>query len=75
MRRTSEVEDGFPWKAKTLAWLAVSPDGRIEQLQYVGQKRTALLDAAAGQIRLLIAWPGQYRTDVFEVDNATEAAL
>jgi hypothetical protein len=72
LRRTSDAQF-VPWNAGDVTLIRISEDGRITQAQRIEEKRSALRNAAAGDC-LLLAWPGQWRQDIFFVDDR-EAAL
>lgn len=57
-----------PFRARHVTFVRVGADGRLEQASAVAEKQEMLrkLQAEDG---LLAAWTGQYRTDVFWVDD------
>lgn len=63
LRRTSEA-DYVPWRAREVTLIRLREDGRITQAQGITEKREALREANPEDC-LLLAWPGQYRQDVF----------
>jgi hypothetical protein len=69
VRLASEV-DGFPYNARAVCWVLVAPDGTVSSPGHtMAGRRAALAQVEAGGVRLFIAWPGQWRTDLFEVDD------
>ena len=68
-RRTSEAPN-FPWAANDTPLIHVADDATITWAQRKAEK-AALLGHEHGTI--LGVWPGQWRTDVFLVDNRGEA--
>ena len=57
-----------PLRERHVAFALVGADGRLEQAGTVAEKRELLGELQAGD-GLLAAWTGQYRTDVFSVDD------
>jgi hypothetical protein len=47
-------------------------DGMAAAASWVTDKRQLLVEAGPGDL-ILAAWPGEYRQDVFVVDNIDEA--
>jgi hypothetical protein len=72
LRRTSDA-DHVPRTAGDVTLIRISESGRITQAQRIEEKRSALRDADPGEC-LLLAWPGQWRQDIFLVDDR-DAAL
>src|ERR1700694_868377 len=73
LRRTSALGEVFPWRAQDVTFVCVTADGLVTQAQTIGEKR-AILEAADDGDLLLAAWPGQWRQDIFVVDDR-DAAL
>jgi hypothetical protein len=71
LRRTSE-QDWVPWRARDVTMIRIERTGRISQAQGIEEKRRAL-DEAADRDCLLLAWPGQYRQDIFFIDDRDAA--
>lgn len=71
LRRTSEA-DCVPWRARDVTLIWIREDGRIAQGQGITEKREALREANPEDC-LLLAWPGQYRQDVFLIDDRGSA--
>jgi hypothetical protein len=73
LRRTSDSADSFPWRARDVTVIHVAASsGLVTQAQGITEKR-AVLDAAAEEDLLLVAWPGQWRQDVFVIDDRETA--
>lgn len=49
--------------------MEVEPDGGIVQLHTKAEKRNACLKAMDGWCRIYAVWPGQWRSDLFLVDD------
>lgn len=81
LRKTSEVEAGrLPWRAKTVTMIAVTVEGdptpaiRIQQAHDIEAKRLIIRTAKGNpNTAVLIAWPGEFRQDVFVVDDYDKA--
>ncbi len=75
MRKTSSVsvEKGqstnFPYCAQTVCWVLVTNEGEVFNPFGAEQRRSAATMASQGQATLYIAWPGNRRSDLFEVDE------
>jgi hypothetical protein len=61
MRKASEAP--FPYRSKMIAYMVVI-NGEIVQITF----KEAVAAAESG-IKVYGAWPGQWRQDVFELDN------
>lgn len=77
LRKCSEVRDVlFPWKSASVALIHVSvaepTRGTVRYARTIGDKR-ALLDGLQKGDCLLAAWPGQYKQDIFVVDDLKAA--
>lgn len=69
MRRTNEVEC-FPYDAKTTCIISVDGKGNVKQVSHNRAEATAAYKSAlAGDCKLYAVWPGQYRSDLFVVDD------
>lgn len=69
LRRTSDSADIFPWRARDVTFIHVAASsGLVTQAQGITEKR-AMLDAATEDDLLLVAWPGQWRQDIFVIDD------
>jgi hypothetical protein len=73
LRRTSSA-DHVPWRGGDVTLIWITQRGSITQAQRIEEKRTVLRDAAPGDC-LLLAWPGQWRQDIFLIDDRTAALL
>jgi len=73
MRKTSEVEGGFPYDSTGVCYVVVMNDGEIlNPRSNPPCRQDAAKIVQTGQGRLFIAWPGKWRTDLFEVDEPAE---
>jgi hypothetical protein len=60
----------FPYKYSTTCYIEVWANGTVAQ----GAGAEAYERAKAGTSRLFAVWPGQYRSDLFEIDDLEEYA-
>ena len=68
LRRTSESDDVLPWRAGDVTFICVTATGTVTQAKRIEEKR-AILDAVGPDDCLLVAWPGQWRQDIFVIDD------
>ena len=61
-----------PWKSASVAVICISHDKRITVARTITGKRQ-MLQAVSPDDMLLAGWPGQYRQDVFVVDDLKAA--
>lgn len=75
MRRTSDTEGNFPygWPGR-VCYMEIT-SYHIVQLRTRADMREAIYRAQVGQSRIIAAWPGEWRTDVFEIDDINALAL
>lgn len=73
MRKSSEVEYGFPYGSKIVCYIEHTSDNRIVHIQnYAQQKRDVYFRVKSGESKLYAVWPGQYSSDLFEIDDIDE---
>ncbi len=69
MRRAIEAEN-FPYNAKTTCIISVDGKGNVKQVNHTKAEMTAAYKSAlAGDCKLYAVWSGQYRSDLFAVDD------
>ena len=69
MRKATD-ESCFPYAAKTTCYIEVSADGSVGQVSCTKNDMTeAVARAKAGQSKLYAVWPGNYRSDLFIIDD------
>src|ERR1700683_1248655 len=73
LRRTSEATS-FPWLAKLVTLVHVTPGGVVTQAKSDAEKRD-MLGGADEQDLLLAAWPGEWSQDVFVGDDLRGARV
>lgn len=70
MRKASEVECGFPYGSKVVCYIEHTKDNEIKQVgNYVHEKQEVYHRVKNEGSKLYAVWPGQYRSDIFEIDN------
>lgn len=69
-RSAADVGKDFPYRSPTTCFIEVHHDGKVTQ----GGGREAYDRARSGQSRLFAVWPGQWRSDLFSIDNLDEYA-
>jgi hypothetical protein len=68
--RSIKEESFFPFTARTICYIEVSKDGSVQQIPCNKSAiKEACLRVRAEQTTLYAVWPGQYRSDLFVVDN------
>lgn len=59
---------GFPYKSKLMCYIEVYNDGTVNQVQISSSVINRL---ESGKSKLYCAWPGQWKTDLFKIENIT----
>lgn len=72
MRKASEVER-FPYMSATVCYIEVKPDGTTNQVNR-SELKEVYERVSNGESKLYCAWPGNYRTDLFEIDDMADFA-
>lgn len=68
--RSAKKQDFFPYSAKTICYILVMQDGTVQQVQHtVGGLTDAYAAAREGKAMLYAVWPGQWRSDLFVIDD------
>jgi len=67
--RSAKEAGCFPYRSKLVCYMELSNDGNIKQLSNRNEKLEAYLNAKAGISRILAVWPGQWRSDLFIIDD------
>jgi hypothetical protein len=60
----------FPYRLGTMCYIEVGTDGTVSQ----GADEAAYRRALTGQSRLFAVWPGNYRSDLFAIDDLDQYA-
>lgn len=74
MKVTSEgpFPYGYPGR---VCYIEQDPSGELTQIMGREGIRSSVKRAQAGECKILAAWPGQFRTDLFLVDDLDQLAL
>lgn len=68
--RSAKEEPYFPYAAKPICYLLVMPDGNVRQIQHTkGELAEAYAAASEGKAVLYAVWPGEWRSDLFVIDD------
>ena len=67
--RSAKETGCFPYRSKLVCYMELSNDGNIKQLSTKSEKLEAYLNAKSGNSRILAVWPGQWRSDLFIIDD------
>ena len=69
-RSAKQSGQDFPYEYATTCFIEIWADGTVSQ----GAGAAAYERAKAGKSRLFAVWPGQYRSDLFVIDDLDEYA-
>ena len=62
----------FPYRGSLVCYLSLDAAGSLTQVGHdFSFAAEAYRRAAAGEIRLYAVWPGEYSSDLFEIDDLT----
>ena len=67
--RSAKEAGCFPYRSKVVCYMELSSDGKIKQLTNKNEKLEAYLNAKSGVSQILAVWPGQWRSDLFIIDD------
>ena len=67
--RSAKETGCFPYRSKLVCYMELSNEGDIKQLSTRDAKFQAYLNYKAGVSKILAVWPGQWRSDLFIVDE------
>ena len=67
--RSAKETGCFPYRSKLVCYMELTNDGIIKQLSNRNEKIEAYLNAKAGISKILAVWPGQWRSDLFIIDD------
>ena len=70
MRSAAASGSDFPYRSSTVCYIEVGKDGAVTQ----GVSAEAWKRAKDGESRLFAVWPGQWRSDLFVIDDLDELA-
>lgn len=75
MRKASDIDkrsryDKFPYDSKEVCFIEQTSKGKIDQVpNYVNDKRAVYYRVKYEGSKLYAAWPGEWQTDLFEIDD------
>ena len=73
--RSAKETGCFPYNSKLVCYLGVKPDGSVVAVgDSVFDRKNAYYATKKGECKLYAVWPGQYRSDLFIIDNLDEMA-
>ena len=68
--RSAKDSENFPYSAKTVCYIEVDKNGQVTQLPHDSASMTAAYDNAIHHKSTIYAvWPGNYRSDLFIIDD------
>lgn len=67
--RSSAKAGCFPYSSKHVCYMELFPDGELNQLSDKQEKLRAYVRASIGESKIVAVWPGQWRSDLFIVDD------
>lgn len=68
--RSAKGQENFPYDSKLVCYILVESDGTISQVQHnLGELSAAYKAVLGGQASLYAVWPGQWRSDLFIIDD------
>lgn len=78
-RKASEVmseyskEPSFPYDSSMVCYFGVDKSGGVHWINHTkGQRREAVSKVVSGEWKLYAAWPGDWHTDLFEIDDISK---
>jgi hypothetical protein len=74
LRKASETTFPYGWPGIVM-YAQIGADGKLAQCsRFRADFRATVRAAMAGKVQLIAAWPGDYRTDLFEIDDPAALA-
>ena len=70
--RSAKEAGCFPYRSKTVCFMELFPDGKLEQLNNDDAKFEACVNARNGKSKIVAVWPGNWRSDLFIIDDIEE---
>lgn len=67
--RSAKEAGNFPYGSKLVCFMEISPDGEIRQLSTKRDMAEAYISAQDGNSRIVAVWPGNWRSDLFIIDD------
>lgn len=73
--RSAKQTPNFPYGSKLVCYIEVLNDGTVRQLSDKRDKLDGYLNASAGKSRIFAVWPGNWRSDLFVIDDLDAFAV
>ncbi len=70
--RSAKETGCFPYRSKAVCFMQLSPNGELKQLTDRKEKWDAYYEAKLGNCQIVAVWPGQWRSDLFIIDDLEE---
>jgi len=67
--RSAKETGCFPYGSKRVCFMELFPNGELKQLNTDNEKLDALANANYGRSKIVAVWPGNWRSDLFIVDD------
>jgi len=68
--RSAKQTENFPYRSATVCYIEVDNSGKVSQVSNsIASISASYHNAINGQVRIYAVWPGNYRSDLFEIDN------
>ena len=67
--RSAKETGCFPYSSKRVCYIEVFPDGTVRQVSGNHEKIAAFENALHERSKLFAVWPGEWRSDLFVVDD------
>lgn len=68
--RSAKEQEYFPYDSKTTCYILVRKNNEVEQVNHsISNLTEAYNSVLNGDAKLFAVWPGQYRSDLFVVDD------
>lgn len=62
-------ESPFPYKSQRVCYIERHASGMLHQIRTKAHMTEAITSARAGTIDIVAVWPGEYRSDLFVIDD------
>lgn len=73
--RSAKEQEWFPYDAKTVCCFEVWGDGKIQQVERTKAAMCKSYERVkSGETKMYAVWPGQWRSDLFIIDDVQEWA-
>ena len=67
--RSAKEAGCFPYRSKVVCYMEVFPNGEVKQLSTKAERLDAYFDAYGGTSKIIAVWLGQWRSDLFIIDD------